>query len=64
MFPDNILYYSTFCLLLLQITSKHEVKQIAPAGKQRRVYIKENKGFTEAVVKPQEKTQKGLKHVS
>lgn len=64
MFPDNILYCSTFCLLLLQITSKHEVKQITPAGKQGRVYIKENKGFTEAVVKPQEKTQKGLEHVS
>lgn len=64
MFPDNILYCSTFCLLLLQITSKHEVKQITPAGKQGRVYIKEKKGFTEAVVKPQEKTQKGLEHVS
>ena len=63
MFPDNILYYSTFSLLLLQISSKHEVKQITPAGKQGRVYIKENKGFTEAVVKPQEKTQKGLEHV-
>ena len=37
MFPDNILYYSTFSLLLLQISSKHEVKQIAPAGKQGRV---------------------------
>lgn len=30
----------------------------------KEVYIKENKGFTEAVVKPQEKTQKGLEHVS
>lgn len=64
MFPDNILYYSTFCLLLLQITNKHEAKQITPAGKQGRAYIKEKKGFTEAVVKPQEKTPKGLEHVS
>lgn len=28
-----------------------------PSGKQGRVYIKENKGFTEAVVKPQENSE-------
>ena len=64
MFPDNTLHFSTLCLLLSWIATKHEVKQTAQAGKQGGVYKKENKSFIEVVVKSKEKTQKGLQHVS
>lgn len=43
MSSGDILQYPTSCLLFLWITSKHEVKQITQAGKQRGVYKKETR---------------------
>lgn len=43
MSSGDILRYLTSCLLFLWITSKHEVKQITQAGKQRGVYRKETR---------------------